>query len=287
MAEHPAQRKQNRTGKVADCIAARGGPDRRMLIDTHCHLNYPGLVEDQAEVLARARAAGVGLMISISTRRSEWDAVIAGAHAHPDVVATVGIHPHEADQHADAGTAELVRAARDPRVVGIGESGLDYYYDRSDRAQQQRLFRAHVAAARETGLPLVVHSRDAEADTIRILEEEQGRGTFPFLIHCFTGTQWLADQALALGGYVSLSGIVTFRNAAELRAVAMTIPDDRLLVETDAPFLAPVPVRGRTCEPAHVVHTAAFLAQLRGVSAAALAATTTANARALFTRLPH
>lgn len=257
-----------------------------MLIDSHCHLNYPGLVEDEEGVLARARLAGVGLMISISTRRAEWEAVIGAAHRHRDVVATVGIHPHEADGHADVGTGELVAAARDPRVVGIGESGLDYYYDRSDRGRQQASFRAHVRAARETGLPLVVHCRDAEEDTVRILEDEMAKGPFPFLIHCFTGTQWFSEQALALGGYVSLSGIVTFRKARDLQSVAATVPAARLLVETDAPFLAPVPVRGRTCEPAHVAHTAAFLAALRSTSSEALAAETTANCRRLFTRLP-
>jgi TatD DNase family protein len=256
-----------------------------MLIDSHCHLNYPGLVEDEAGVLARARDAGVGGFISIATRESEWDAILAGAERNGDVVATVGIHPHEADAHPDVDTGRLVAAAAHPRVVGIGETGLDYYYDKSDRGRQQGSFRAHIAAARETGLPLVVHSRDAEADTVAILGEELGKGVFPFLLHCFTGSQWLADQALEMGGFISLSGIVTFRNARELQAVAVTIPEDRLLVETDAPFLAPVPVRGRTCEPAFVVHTAAFLADLRGVPLSRLAETTAANTRRLFGRM--
>lgn len=256
-----------------------------MWIDSHCHLNYPGLVEDEGGVLARAAAAGVSAMISISTRESEWPAVIGGAERNAPVFATVGVHPHEADQHPDTDTARLVAAAAHPKVVGIGESGLDFHYDRSDRDRQRAAFRAHASASRETGLPLVVHSRDAEADTIAILGEEQGRGGFPFLIHCFTGTAWLAREAMALGGSISISGIVTFRNASELQAVAATIPEDRLLVETDAPFLAPVPHRGKVCEPAHVVETARFLAALRGVPMEVLAATTAANTRRLFARL--
>ncbi|MFN3592871.1 MAG: TatD family hydrolase, partial [Thermaurantiacus sp.] len=213
------------------------------------------------------------------------EAVIAAADRHPDVWASVGIHPHEADAHTDVGAAVLVEAAAHPRVVGIGETGLDYYYDKSDRGQQQAGFRVHCAAARETGLPLIVHSRDAEADTIAILEEELGQGAFPVLFHCFTGSQWLADRALALGATISLSGIVTFRNAHALQDVAGTIPADRLLVETDAPFLAPVPVRGKTCEPAHVAHTARFLAGLRGVSEGDIAATTAKNTRGLFRKM--
>lgn len=258
-----------------------------MLIDTHCHLVYPGLVEQADGVLERARSAGVQAMISISTRASEWDAVIAGATREPDVFATVGIHPHEADAHADIDTARLVDAARHPRVVGIGESGLDYFYDRSDRARQQASFRAHMAAARETGLPLVVHSRDAEEDTIELLAEEMGKGAFPLVIHCFTGTQRLADACMEIGAYISLSGIVTFRNAKALQDVARNLPLDRLLVETDAPFLAPVPVRGKVGEPAFVAHTARFLAGLRDMPFEALAEATTANARRLFSRLTN
>lgn len=258
-----------------------------MLIDTHCHLVYPGLVEHTDGVLERARSAGVEAMISISTHASEWDAVIAGASREPDVFATVGIHPHEADGHADIDTARLVEAARHPRVVGIGESGLDYFYDRSDRARQQASFRAHMAAARETGLPLVVHSRDAEDDTIELLTEEMGKGAFPLVIHCFTGSQRLADACMEMGAYISLSGIVTFRNAKALQDVARNLPLDRLLVETDAPFLAPVPVRGKVGEPAFVAHTARFLAGLRDMPFEALAEATTANARRLFSRLTN
>lgn len=268
-------------------IACRAGIAHMaaMLIDSHCHLNYPGLVEDEAGVVARARAAGVTAMLSISTRESEWAEVIDGAERHPDVFATVGIHPHEADSHPDTGTDRLVAAAAHPRVVGIGETGLDYHYDRSDRARQRASFRAHIAAARETGLPLVVHSRDAEADTVAILEEELGKGAFPFLLHCFTGSPWLAGAALRLGGFLSLSGIVTFRSATALQEVAKGLPGERLLVETDAPFLAPVPFRGRTCEPAHVATTARFLAALRGDEPSALMERTSLNTMSLFRKM--
>ncbi|KPF75161.1 LuxR family transcriptional regulator [alpha proteobacterium AAP81b] len=252
-----------------------------MLIDSHCHLNYPGLIEDQAGAIARARAAGVGGMLAISTRASEWPEVIAIADSAPDIWATVGIHPHEADLHPDTDTATLVAATAHPKVIGIGETGLDYYYDKSDRDRQKASFRAHIAAARATGLPLIVHTRDAEADTLELLREP-GDGELRGVIHCFTASQAFADQALALGFYISLSGILTFRNARDLQATAATIPADRLLVETDSPFLAPVPMRGRPCEPAFVAHTARFLAGLRGVSEADLAATTTANFFALF-----
>ena len=254
-----------------------------MLIDSHCHLNYPGLREDVAGVLARARAAGVGGFLGISTRRSEWDEVVAQADTEPDIWATVGIHPHEADLHPDTDTATLVDATRHPRVIGIGETGLDYYYDKSDRGRQQASFRAHIAAARATGLPLIVHTRDAEADTLALLREP-GEGELRGVIHCFTASQDFADQALGLGFYISLSGIVTFKNARDLQATAATIPADRLLVETDAPFLAPVPMRGKTCEPGFVAHTARFVAQLRGEGAEALAATTTANFHRLFAK---
>lgn len=256
-----------------------------MLIDSHCHLNYPGLVEDEAGVLARARAAGVGAMISISTRESEWAAVIAGAERNPQVFATVGIHPHEADHHPDIDTARLVAAAAHPKVIGIGETGLDYYYDKSDRDRQRRSFRAHIAASWQTGLPLIVHTRDAEDDTIDILTEETGKGAFPMVIHCFTGSTALAEACLALGAYISISGIVTFRNAAALQETARLIPAERLLVETDAPFLAPVPMRGKTCEPAFVAHTAQFLAGLRGEDFQSLEAQTRQNTQTLFAKM--
>lgn len=252
-----------------------------MLIDSHCHLNYANLGEDVPGVLARARAAGVGGFLAISCRQSEWDSVIALADSHDGVWASVGIHPHEADEHPDTDAAMLIAVAAHPRVIGIGETGLDYYYDKSDRARQQASFRSHIIAARATGLPLIVHTRDAEADTLALLKES-GEGPLTGVIHCFTASQAFADEALALGFYISLSGIVTFRNARDLAETAKTIPADRLLVETDAPYLAPVPMRGKTCEPAYVAHTARFLANLRGVSEAELAATTTANFHALF-----
>ncbi len=256
-----------------------------MFIDSHCHLNYPGLVEHEADVLERATDAGVEAMISISTRQSEWANVVAGADRHPHVFASVGIHPHEADQHPDVDWRKLVAAAGHHKVVGIGESGLDYYYDKSDRAQQRQSFRSHITAARTTGLPLIVHTRDAEDDTIAILQEEMASGAFPMVIHCFTGSRRLAEACLQLGAYISISGIVTFRNAKDLQDTAAIIPEDRLLIETDAPFLAPVPVRGKVCEPAFVAHTAAFLTRLRGVDLESLAAATTANTRRLFSKM--
>ncbi|WP_188064214.1 TatD family hydrolase [Sphingobium sp. KCTC 72723] len=255
-----------------------------MLIDSHCHLNYKGLIEDQANVLDRARASGVGLMLNIATRESEWDDVLATAIREPDVWATVGIHPHEADEHPHIDTAKLVDRAAHPRVVGIGETGLDYYYDHSDRERQQGSFRSHIVASRETGLPLIVHTRDAEEDTLAIMRDEMGKGAYTGVIHCFTASGAFADAAMDLGFYISISGIVTFKSAKDLQETAARLPLDRLLVETDSPFLAPVPHRGRPCEPAFVADTARFLANLRGERLEDLAAATSANFRALFTK---
>jgi TatD DNase family protein len=255
-----------------------------MLADSHCHLNYKGLVEDQPAVLARARARGVTAMLNIATRESEWDAVLATAEREPDVWATVGIHPHEADQHPHIDTAKLVERAAHPRVVGIGESGLDYYYDHSDRERQQASFRAHIAACRDTGLPLIVHTRDAEDDTAAILADEMGKGAYPGVIHCFTASRAFADTALDLGFYISISGIVTFKNAVDLQATARDLPVERLLVETDAPFLAPVPHRGKPGEPSFVADTLAFVAKLRGDDPAMLAERTAQNFHALFAK---
>jgi len=255
-----------------------------MLIDSHCHLEYKGLVEDQQGVLSRARAAGISGFLNISTRRSEWDQVVGTAERELDVWASVGIHPHEADAHADLGAAALLQAAEHPRVVAIGETGLDYYYDHSDRGTQQELFRTHIAVARETGLPLIVHTRDAEADTAAILTDETQQGAFPALIHCFTASADFARQMLDLGLTISLSGIVTFKNAKDLQGIAANLPEDRLLVETDAPFLAPVPHRGQVCEPAFTADTARFVAGLRGEDPQLLAETTTRNFFALFTK---
>ncbi|NBC36238.1 YchF/TatD family DNA exonuclease [Novosphingobium sp. FSY-8] len=255
-----------------------------MLIDSHCHLNYKGLVEQQGDILTRARAAGIGGFLNISTRQREWADIIATADAHDDVWASVGIHPHEADEHIDLGAAALLAAAHHPKVIAIGETGLDYYYDHSDRAAQQALFRTHIAVARETGLPLIIHTRDAEEDTTRIIAEEMAAGAFPALIHCFTASAAFGQAMLDLGLTISISGIVTFKNAHDLQAVAADIPADRLLVETDAPFLAPVPHRGKVCEPAFTADTARFVAGLRGVSVEELAAVTTANFFRLFTK---
>jgi TatD DNase family protein len=253
-----------------------------MFVDSHCHLNYKGLVEEQTAVIQRARDAGVAKMLNISTRASEWGDVIAVAEREPDVWASVGIHPHEADIHPDVETGTLVERAGHPRVVGIGESGLDFYYDRSDRDRQRASFRSHLAAARETGLPIIVHTRDAEEDTAEILRDEMGKGAFTGVIHCFTASADFARKALDLGLYISMSGIVTFKNAKDLAAVAKDIPEDRLLIETDAPFLAPVPHRGRPCEPAFVADTARFLADLRGEAVERLADYTSKNFNTLF-----
>ncbi|MES2291014.1 MAG: TatD family hydrolase [Pseudomonadota bacterium] len=255
-----------------------------MFVDSHCHLNYKGLVEDQDAVLARARGAGVQTMLNISTREREWDEIVGTAEREPDVWASIGIHPHEADAHPDIDTAKLVSRAAHPRVIAIGETGLDYYYDHSDRDRQRASFRSHIAAARATQLPLIVHTRDAEDDTAEILRDEMGKGAFPGVIHCFTASADFAAVALDLGLFISISGIVTFKNAKDLQDTASTIPEDRLLIETDAPFLAPVPHRGKTGEPAFVADTARFLASLRGTSVEALAATTTANFHRLFAK---
>src|SRR4051812_37147830 len=255
-----------------------------MFVDSHCHLNYKGLVEEQQSVLARARDAGVETMLNISTRASEWDDVIGVAEREKDVWASVGIHPHEADEHPDVQTATLVERAGHPRVVGIGESGLDYYYDHSDRDRQRASFRAHLAASRDTQLPIIVHTRDAEEDTAELLRDEMGKGAFPGVIHCFTASGAFADIALELGLYISISGIVTFKNAKDLQETAARLPLDRLLIETDAPFLAPVPHRGKTGEPAYVADTAEFLAKLRGEDPEALAEATRQNFHKLFAK---
>ena len=255
-----------------------------MFVDSHCHLNYKGLVENQANILARARNSGVSAMLNISTREREWDDVIGLAEQEKDVWASVGIHPHEADQHVGIDCAKLVVKSAHPRVIAIGETGLDYYYDKSDRAQQCTGFREHIKASRETGLPIIIHTRDAEADTATILTEEMREGAFTGVIHCFTASAEFARIALDLGLYISLSGIVTFKNAQDLQDVAKWLPADRLLVETDAPFLAPIPHRGKTGEPAFVADTARFVAQLRDVPAETLAKQTSDNFYDLFTK---
>jgi len=255
-----------------------------MFVDSHCHLNYKGLVENQADILARARDSGVSAMLNISTREREWDDVIGLAEQEKDVWASVGIHPHEADQHVGMDCAKLVAKSAHPRVIAIGETGLDYYYDKSDRAQQCTGFREHIKASRQTGLPIIIHTRDAEADTATILTEEMREGAFTGVIHCFTASAEFARIALDLGLYISLSGIVTFKNAQDLQDVAKWLPADRLLVETDAPFLAPIPHRGKTGEPAFVADTARFVALLRDVPPETLARQTSDNFYDLFTK---
>jgi TatD DNase family protein len=258
-----------------------------MLVDSHCHLDFPGLKGELDTVVGRACAAGVGLMVTISTRVCRFDEVLAIAERHDQVFCSVGTHPHNAAEEPDVTVAELVKLTRHPKVVAIGEAGLDYHYDNSPRADQERGFRIHIAAARETGLPLVIHAREADADIARILEEESAKGSFPFVLHCFTSGPELARRGLALGGYVSFSGVLTFKNAQALRDIAREVPLDRLLVETDAPYLAPEPMRGKTNEPAFVVHTASRLAAVRGLSEAELARATNDNFFRLFSKVPR
>lgn len=255
-----------------------------MLVDSHCHLDFSELAADAESVVARARAAGVGVMVTIGTELARFDRVLAMAERFDNVWCSVGTHPHESAKELVTDPAPLLAHTSHPKVVGVGETGLDYYYEHSPRPPQLASFRAHIAAARMAGLPVIVHTRDADDDTITVLTEEMGKGAFTGLIHCFTGTQRLADAALELGLYISVSGIATFKNSASLRDVIATVPLDQLLVETDAPYLAPAPHRGKTNEPAFVVHTAAMLAELKSVSAAELAAATTDNFFRLFTR---
>ncbi|MCX8134284.1 MAG: TatD family hydrolase [Roseococcus sp.] len=254
-----------------------------MIIDSHCHLDYFSEAEIEA-VVARAVAAGVGRMVTIGTSVPQAAAVKALAERFPEVWATVGVHPHRAAEGPMPTVEELVALADHPRVIGIGESGLDYFYDKAPRAVQQEGFRRHLRAARATGLPMCIHARDADADVARILEEERAGGDFPFLLHCFSSSPELAEKAVEMGGYISFSGILTFPKSEALRALAARLPEDRLLVETDAPYLAPVPLRGKRCEPAYTVHTARVLAEARGMSLEALAALTTANFHRLFTK---
>ena len=256
-----------------------------MLVDSHCHLDFPDYAGQIEQVVARAASAGVGVCLSIGTELKRFTGVKAVAEKFPNVWCSVGVHPHESEKELLDDEAVLIREAAHPKVVGIGETGLDYYYEHSPRSPQQTNFRAHIAAARKTGLPVIVHTRDADDDTIEILRDEMAKGRFTGLIHCFTGTQKLADAALELGLYISVSGIATFKNSSALREVIASVPLDRLLVETDAPFLAPVPHRGKTNEPAFVVHTAKMLAALKGVTEDELAETTTENFFRLFSKV--
>lgn len=257
-----------------------------MLIDSHCHLDFPEFAPELDQVVARAGAAGVRQMITISTRVDRFEIYRAIAGRFDNIFCTVGTHPHQAHEEPEASIAEIVRLSAHPKCVGIGEAGLDYHYDRAPREVAARVFRTHIAAARITGLPLVIHSRDSDADMAAILRDEMGKGAFKALLHCFTSSRTLAQTGLELGLYVSFSGVLTFKNSQELRDIARDLPLDRLLVETDAPYLAPMPHRGKRNEPAFVAHTAAVLAQAKGVSASQMAAATTANVLRLFTKMP-
>lgn len=255
-----------------------------MLVDSHCHLDFPDFEHELDAVVARAGAAGVGTMLTISTHLSRFERVRAIAERFDNVWCSVGVHPHEAAREGDMSSEALVELARHPKVVGFGETGLDYYYEHSPREAQVRSFRVHLAAARAAGLPVIIHTRDADDDTARLLSAEHAAGPFSGVIHCFSSTQALANRALALGLYISFSGIVTFKKADALRAVAATVPSERLLVETDAPFLAPGPKRGKRNEPAFVVHTAAEVARVRGRDPSTIAAETSANFFRLFAK---
>ncbi len=257
-----------------------------MLVDSHCHLDFPDFAEERAAIVARAKAAGVGRMVTISTRVKRFQQIIEIAESFEEVYCSVGTHPHNAAEELDVTKDDLVRLSAHPKVVAIGEAGLDYFYDKAPRGEQAQGFRTHIAAARETGLPLVIHSRDADDDMADILTEETGKGAFPFILHCFSSGRRLAEVGVGLGGYISFSGILTFKNSAELRAIAADVPHDRLLVETDAPYLAPIPFRGKRNEPAYVAHTAKVLAETIGISETEIAAATTDNFFRLFRKMP-
>ncbi|AEG04197.1 MULTISPECIES: TatD family hydrolase [Sinorhizobium] len=258
-----------------------------MLIDTHCHLDFPDFEAERDAIIERARDAGVGQMVTISTRVKRFDTILAIAERYPNVFCSVGTHPHNADEELDVTADDLVRLSAHPKVVAIGEAGLDYFYDNAPRDAQAVGLRRHIAAARTTGLPLVIHSRSADDDMAAILTEESGKGAFPFLLHCFSSGPDLARIGVELGGYVSFSGILTFPKSEELRDIARTVPRDRMIVETDAPYLAPKPFRGKRNEPAYVAHTAEVLAQAIGVSREEIAEITTENAFRIFSKMPR
>ena len=256
-----------------------------MLVDHHCHLDFPEFAPDLAGVVARAKAAGVGTMVTISTRIRKFDQILAVAEGFDDVWCSVGTHPHNADEERGIPSSEIVTLSQHPKVVAVGEAGLDYYYKNGSPEAQAEGFRAHIAAARETGLPLEIHTREADADTLAILEDEHKKGAFPAVLHCYTGGRELALRAVDLGLYVSFSGVISFKKTEALQEIARDVPLDRILVETDAPFLAPVPYRGKRCEPAYVKELAAAVAQVRGCSLDDLSAATCAMAREFFPKL--
>ena len=258
-----------------------------MLIDSHCHLDFPDFADELDAVVGRARDAGIARLVTISTRVARHAEVLAIAERFADVFCSVGTHPHYAQAESDVTAADLVARTRHPKVVAVGEAGLDYHYDRSPREAQERGFRTHIAAARTTGLPLVIHSRDCDADMAQILKDETGQGAFPAVLHCFTGGRELAQRAIALGLFISFTGILTFKNSTELRAIAAELPADRILIETDAPYLAPGRFRGKRNEPAYVVETAKVLAETRGVSFDEIARATSENFSRLFRKVPR
>ena len=258
-----------------------------MLVDSHCHLDFPEFGGEVDQLIGRAAEAGVGMMVTISTRVRRFPGILAIAEAHENVFCSVGTHPHNAAEEPDITAEQLVRLSKHPKVVAIGEAGLDFHYDKSPRPAQAQGFRTHIAAARETRLPLVIHARSADDEMIAILEEESGKGAFPFILHCFSSGRKLAEAGVALGGYVSFSGILTFKNSEDIRAIARTVPRDRLLVETDAPYLAPPPHRGKRNEPAFVAHTAKVLAETIGVDQREIAEITTDNFFQLFKKVPR
>lgn len=258
-----------------------------MLVDSHCHLDFPDFTDDLDGIVKRARDKNIGRMVTISTRVRRLDGLLAITERFADVFCSVGTHPHHAHEELDISAADLVAHTRNPKIVAIGEAGLDYHYDNSPHDAQEQGFRAHIAAARETGLPLVIHSREADDDMARILEEETGKGAFPAVLHCFTGSRDLAMRGVALGHYVSFTGILTFKNSQPLRDIAAALPADRILVETDAPYLAPNPYRGKRNEPSYVTETAKVLAQTRGVSTDEIARQTTENFFRLFSKVPR
>jgi TatD DNase family protein len=257
-----------------------------MLIDSHCHLDFPDFADELDAIVARAQVAGIARIVTISTRVKRHAEVLAIAARFPQVYCSVGTHPHHAHEELDVGADDLIARAGHPKVVAIGEAGLDYHYDTSPRAAQEQSFRNHIAAARTTGLPLVIHSRDADEDMARMLEEETGKGAFPAVLHCFTGGDDLARRAIALGLFISFTGILTFKKSDELRAIARSLPADRILVETDAPYLAPGPYRGKRNEPSYVLETARVLAETRGVAPDEIARQTTENFFRLFRKVP-
>jgi len=258
-----------------------------MLVDSHCHLDFPEFAEDFEQIMSRAAEANVGLMLTICTHLSRFPRVLAVAERFDNVYCTVCIHPHEAGEETEVTAEQLVELAKHPKVVGFGETGLDYFYEHSPREAQKKSFRAHIQAARMAKLPIIIHTRDADEDTAAILEEEMAAGTFPGLVHCFSSGRALGEKAVELGLYISLSGILTFKKSEDLRDIARDLPLERLLVETDSPFLAPIPHRGKRCEPAYVAQTAAVLADIKGLTPPALADVTTDNFFSLFTKVPR